>query len=413
MPTKSTFVQVVTPGRYRTSSPSTNVSSADNWSHQWTDSRTDGGPVQGYRQKIARGQDATTSLVGSKRLYESTTGYYMVRFKRKPNVSPFLDAWAENEHYGDMTKLSMPTVGNSSLTIADNTALMAFTQKAQQAYTALQGGVVLGEIAETLHMLRRPAQGFRRGLDDFFRDLRRKRKGSSRQRLRALSDSWLEHSFGWQPLLHDIEDAGAALERIKLRLSERKFIKAVGKSQLEGGQSVTIGSMNGAHTFVKTDRQYSEAIVVYRGTVVLPIGDRALFARQNLGFTLGNFVPTLWELVPYSFLVDYFTNIGEILTAWSSWDINWGWKNRTQILRRCREAQTGGFVSFNYNPDWYDIEKRLSSPCTSKTETRDVSRAVYSGSMIPDFRFEIPGISSLKWLNLAALASSRRSLSPF
>jgi hypothetical protein len=33
------------------------------------------------------------------------------------------------------------------------------------------------------------------------------------------------------------------------------------------------------------------------------------------GFDLRSFVPTVWELVPYSFIVDYFSNVGDCLMA--------------------------------------------------------------------------------------------------
>jgi hypothetical protein len=36
---------------------------------------------------------------------------------------------------------------------------------------------------------------------------------------------------------------------------------------------------------------------------------------------------------------------------------------------------------------------------------RFINRTKYSGSLVPDFRFEVPGLS-MKWLNMAALAAN-------
>lgn len=415
MPTKSTFVQVRTPGRRRTASDLLGVTtSSSDWVQQWTDTRTDDGPIRGYRQRIARGQDATTNLTGSRRLYKCRPGYYMVRFERKPGISPQQPAWVEQEEYGDLTQITMPFIGSPNLQEADNAARMEFTSKARSAVTALEGGVVLGEIGETLRMLRSPAKALRTGVNDFFTAISKRRRGPPRTRRQVLADTWLEYSFGWTPLINDIKDASYALERIKLRLNERKFVKAVATRRYDGTHLFGTDTMEGAHQIYARSHEYSEAIVVYRGSVILPIGDRSLMTRQNLGFTWSNFVPTLWELVPYSFLVDYFTNIGDVLSAWAMWDVNFGWKNRTTIVRRVREMQTLGFTGqFNYNPDWYNITERQAMPTISETETRDVSRSPYTGSLIPDFRFEIPGMRSLKWLNIAALATSKNRLTPF
>lgn len=415
MPTKSTSVQVRTPGRERSASALFGETTKQtDWVLQWTDTRTDDGPVQGYKQKIARGQDATTSLTGSRRLYKCRPGQYKVRFERKPGISPQQSAWFEDEEYGDLTQITMPFIGTPSLQEADTSALMDFTQKARSAVTALQGGVVLGEIAETLRMLRSPAKALRAGVNDFFTAISKRRKGPPRTRRQVLADTWLEHSFGWTPFISDIKDASYALERIKLRLNERKFIKSVAVRRYDGSHFFGTTSMVGAHQMYMRSHEFSEAIVVYRGTVILPIGDRSLMTRQNLGFTWSQFVPTLYNLIPYSFLVDYFTNIGDVLNAWALWDVNFGWKNRTTIVRRVREMQTLGFTGqFNYNSDWYTIADRQVMPTISETETRDVSRARYTGSLIPNFRFEIPGMTSLKWLNIAALATSRNRLTPF
>jgi hypothetical protein len=49
-------------------------------------------------------------------------------------------------------------------------------------------------------------------------------------------------------------------------------------------------------------------------------------------------------------------------------------------------------------------EYAIGGPC-SRTE-KTIYREPYYGSLVPDFRFEIPGLS-MKWLNLAALAGAR------
>lgn len=55
--------------------------------------------------------------------------------------------------------------------------------------------------------------------------------------------------------------------------------------------------------------------VRYRGRIDAQV-DAPVWNNLDLfGFSAKEFVPTLWELLPWSFLVDYFTNVGDILDA--------------------------------------------------------------------------------------------------
>jgi hypothetical protein len=413
MPTTSSDIYKRVFGQSRTSSPSVNTPPTDrSWSLSWTDTRTADGPVAGYRQKIAMALDATSNLSGTRRSYECQPGYFLLRLKRKSGVSPFVDAWIEHYHYGDLAQASMPTVGAASSSEADTMALMRFVSQARQAYTALQGGVVLGEAKEALRMIRSPAQALRVGIDSYLNYLKGKRD-RGRTSKNFLADSWLEYSFGWTPLISDIYSGAHALRQLQNRSFDHKVIRTTGTSQLDKPSGPISKGIEGGHTVTGDVIETAEYIVIYRGAVRLPIGNRSLMTRQNLGFTWGNFVPTVWELIPYSFLVDYFTNIGDVLSAWSFWDLNLSWMNKTTIDKRTRKVTLNRIATLNYNSSWYDIENKTLTPCVSTTGVRTVNRSRYTGSLIPAFRFEIPGMSSLKWLNLAALATSHRRLTPF
>lgn len=415
MPTISTNIRKTTFGsKYSWSSFNPGgTTTAENRTLSWVDTRTDEGPVRGYKQRVSSVQDATSTLTGFRQSYECRPGSFRVRFKRKPGQSVSLAEEYGNEHSGDMCQSSTPSIGSPSTLEADGTALMKFLAEARQAYTALQGGVVLGEIGQTLNMIRHPAKAFRTGIDSYFADLKRHRKMWKNGKNRFLADTWLEYSFGWTPLLNDIRQGSLALERIRKRSFSHQTIRSIGRSKTLGPSEDLIQFMEGGHRYDGYRFSFNEAIVVYRGAVKVPIGTRAVMTRQNLGFTLDNFVPTVWELIPYSFLVDYFTNIGDVLSAWSAWNIDFAWKNRTVISRRVQQNVLNRFVSLNYNSAWYDVTQLNLSPCQSTVELRNVSRASYPGPLMPTFRFEIPGMDSLKWLNLAALATSRSALTPF
>jgi hypothetical protein len=115
-------------------------------------------------------------------------------------------------------------------------------------------------------------------------------------------------------------------------------------------------------------------------------------------------VLTGWELIPYSFLVDYFTNIGEILEAHSLAVSNFHWKNVT--IRRIGTA----VKSSRYKPKVLSEYQSYSdfgvSPCSISAQSKIVSRAPHMGPLIPTLEFSVPWTGK-RWLNMAALAMNR------
>jgi hypothetical protein len=121
-----------------------------------------------------------------------------------------------------------------------------------------------------------------------------------------------------------------------------------------------------------------------------------------IGFDLSSWAPTVWELIPYSFLIDYFSNIGDVIVGWSNLGIQLSWCNRTS---RKTIEYTDQTVP---HPNWggYAVSH---APAKYFCAKRSVSRATYTGTLVPDVDFEIPDLGSKKWLNIAALIASRNA----
>jgi hypothetical protein len=127
-----------------------------------------------------------------------------------------------------------------------------------------------------------------------------------------------------------------------------------------------------------------------------------------LGFRWEDFIPTVWELIPYSFLVDYFTNIGDVLSAWSHQDFGQRWACKTVITTVDRQV-AGQRLNSNAESalslgqldeidfDKYNVTRRY----------KEVVRDLYTGDFVPSLAFEVPGIGSLKWINVGALGLLR------
>jgi hypothetical protein len=147
-----------------------------------------------------------------------------------------------------------------------------------------------------------------------------------------------------------------------------------------------------------------------RGQIYTSQVDKALALS---GFNLKEFVPTAWELIPYSFLVDYFSNIGEILEASVVNLSNLAYYGRT--IRSRRKQAFYGVPDFDKNNTYWEFEQDLV------TVTGSVGKLIATYSKvsrdipilgIPSLQIELPKFGT-KWLNLAALAASHNRSVPY
>jgi hypothetical protein len=113
----------------------------------------------------------------------------------------------------------------------------------------------------------------------------------------ALSSAWLELQYGWLPLIKDI---GAAAEMIKLHPKTNR-VKA--RSSNRGGAHLNSSSNIGNLTVFNNDRRLQNIVVVSSPPSL----------QERLGLT--DPLTIAWELVPFSFVLDWFGPIGDYLSA--------------------------------------------------------------------------------------------------
>jgi hypothetical protein len=379
---------------------------------KWVNSVTYGDNVPGWRDKIRQGIDATTSLSGVKVETSITPG--RLHWSRPTTGLPS-NAFVQGAVEGLCRLVLTPPSGDPSVisaTVANNAALSKFNQKVLAVNTALMGGVVLGELRQTLGGIRNPASGLRKLVDIWLsrgRNLRANRRQSLSETTAAIGESWLEYSFHWKPLLADIDAGCRALAEINTGQGlVSQSVKAVGESFSNASELISYRTGAGMLQWREGSISKDHVIVVYRGAVRARVQNPVLMKLELFGFTPDLFVPTVWELVPYSFLIDYFTNIGDILYGWSNIAARLSWCNRT--IRKSIEITRTARTDLKLVQSWQPAVTSVScSPAMVVTSKTNVSRGSYSGSFAPDFSFEIPGFGSKRWLNIAALIASRSS----
>lgn len=310
-----------------------------------------------------------------------------------------------------------PPFHSTTLETADNIAKRKFVEKAKEIQTSFQGGVFLGELGETLHMLASPAKSLRQGLSSYLASLKKRKRQvkrvSPRKRLhtaaKIASDTWLEYSFGWKPFLSDIDDATRLLAESGMMTLERwKPISAIGKDEQTSFwlEPVVVNSFFKIQAAVEG---LSSRQVVYRGQVDVVQPRKSVW--NSSGNFFEDFVPTVWELIPYSFLVDYFTNIGDIINAASFIRSKIRWMARTErsfySVRVVDTLSNAGTYS-----NFYTTVSIFSGDVHQDNTKTVISRRPYTGSLVPSFEFQLPNLGT-KWINMAALLIGQRNLVPF
>jgi hypothetical protein len=374
------------------------------------------------------GQQATTTLDGTIFRAARRVGHLDARVKYHHTLIPdFYSDWSYVGHgvFSSEPLFSSTTIPSSSAT-AENRALVRFNAKAAEVNRQFQGGVFFAELHKTLHGLRHPAEALFKGIGTYANAATKLRRSfvkdkaayqalsrSQRRKVaKAFSEAatglWLEKSFHWLPLYYDIQGALSSLEHTFDRMPS-EFVKVSANDVQQASSSQTSGGVGFISLNYSVSEKSGASARMYGRVRVRP---RLPYMPDTaaLGFDLRSFVPTLWELIPYSWAVDYFTNIGDIIYGMSQGgcDVEWAAVGVSRYVRRALIASptlTADPPPFNFT---FDHHYCSGSPSGWSSEKAIIHRAPYNGLFVPELEWKVPGLS-LKWLNLGA-AFLQRSL---
>jgi hypothetical protein len=124
---------------------------------------------------------------------------------------------------------------------------------------------------------------------------------------------------------------------------------------------------------------------------------------MRFGLSLSDVVPTAYEAFMWSFLLDYFSNMGDVLDAWCVGMVDFAWLNRTTRSRRIVK-----FSDAIATP--LAGESRYAYGGHTRVVTKTVKREKVDNFNDAKVLVKLPGSGSTQWLNIAALAQMARSL---
>jgi hypothetical protein len=235
---------------------------------------------------------------------------------------------------------------------------------------------------------------------------------------RIVASTWLEYAFGLAPLISDTRKVAEAYAHFNndaeiSRLTHRSKVVARGED-LAVSQGVNTTQFLSSQIWIRRNsvdsaRSRVQYVVGLSAPPAADFGsnDRLL---QLLGVNQANLLPAAWEAIPWSWLVDYFSNVGSILDAAATSTASVSWVCRTntvqltrEIMESIDEAVTRDYV-FNHGGR---TNVSFSGTPASISIIRTVLDRFESSLGIPPLYLEIPS-SWGQYANMVSVLLARR-----
>lgn len=237
--------------------------------------------------------------------------------KGKPYVSPqqvFGTATTRYEDQYDLTRASevFPVVEYSDYPSSELINFAIDEVKAKvvgDTYSGFDALTELAELPETLGMLLslfkaalRPLQGIKALREKYERA---KRRGKTHSEAHAeIASQWMQYRYGIMPLVYSIQDAIELLDEAFAEFkTDKTFVVLSSKPRLKAPSDKT-------------------HVAVYRAhEIKVSAVAKAKFATHTSRLTdliTTNLFVTAWELIPMSFVIDWFINVGDVIQSRTS-----------------------------------------------------------------------------------------------
>lgn len=269
---------------------------------------------------------------------------------------------------------------NAAMLKADNNALVRLYPKVKKCQVNL--AVAIGERAQTAGMLRDLTLRLARGILAL-------RKGNVAKAAKVLfpkngkgvANDWLCVQYGIKPLISDIEGVAKTLTdsrplvfRVKTKRREELPLGTLADYNLQTG--VRVRTVIQSHGYVE---------VSYTATLQIDsVLSDLVVSLSRLGLT--NLSTVVWELIPFSFIVDWFIPIGEKIMNEDAF-------TGLQLVQFHKTVFYKEYITVNRTWGGYDQDGRLWSKvvCLSQiTKTRCDRTIPSSVPPLPKLEFKDP-----------------------
>jgi hypothetical protein len=168
-----------------------------------------------------------------------------------------------------------------------------------------------GEFGE-LRGLVRSLAGHTTSLVKSLIDIKHGRMPKLLQRSKA-ADLWLSYNFGISPILNDAQSLAEAIASYVYGTGITLRFTGSHKRNWSSDTTSVIAGSQGLTYKVKILTDFSYSVRYTAGHRFVASGGTSGSFASHFGLRPADILPAIWELAPYSWVVDYFTNVGDVL----------------------------------------------------------------------------------------------------
>lgn len=349
-----------------------------NWTHSWSDSMTDE-VTPGYFAKKKSGQVLPVNQLNQTKYSIEASNDYCLQQYWNSGQSPTLRATLEFQ--GNLASCAMASAFNTSVPAwysnwATNPSWPSTTAVLQEALAKANASkfdllTFLAEFNKTNELVRRFGKStFKRAYD--LNQSLQKRVRRSQMTYKVFSEAWLEARYGWRILMYDLLAMNESIERLQegipLRGRFSAYDEIVGTPYSSSGSATTLRAwspnLTGYNSYFN-NVAYSRHQTVTRSV-------KAGVAVEHLGqdMYMSDPLVTAWEIIPFSFIADWFLTIGDAIKAHSPFaTTNLLWSYLTTVDKRTTTLT----ASFDYSTTCYSAVSADSWTGNSISESVCVS----------------------------------------
>lgn len=193
-----------------------------------------------------------------------------------------------------------PSVAYNPLVYTPRFSETAFNDALSKMFESFRGDIDLSIDLAEMHKSNSMISKAFKGIIHLGTTLRKMRRSNPRD----WGNLWLEFTYGWKPLAQDIY---GALDRLLDPSKQSSWYIAKGRGYDQDHASADVSQSGVVYTL------HQRADIKYRCLMQCRMRFDHSVNEQLAGYTSLNPVSIAWELVPYSFVVDWFVNVGGYL----------------------------------------------------------------------------------------------------
>jgi hypothetical protein len=236
--------------------------------------------------------------------------------------------------------------------------------------------------------------------------------------LDRIASGYLQVVFVYRPLIADIATAANAILEVP-PVVKRKIKGSAAVETRHSTLSPPTYTGYAGMGWVHTSRAVEKAIMKY---MTILRAERSASLPEQLGLLPRDFIPTLYELVPFSWAIDYVTNLNSIVSWFSTYAVGGGVGpiQRTRVITQEVEARS---YDISYAPSGWVTESNSFGETKLTSSRRWIRRDKVSYPAMPspilrglsrsDQAANLAAVAKLLFLRSDTIRQSRLITHPF